>query len=116
MFRKGYYFGYGPVPALEYYNFYNVATPQRAAVDRATQAQQPGRSHHGSHGRRPMGRLVMDVNSSGDVRFVHFFALWDSHPNPSPDLMSSCLTVTENGTKIGVYSFYCCGADGRRIS
>ena len=27
--------------------------------------------------------------------------------------MSSCLTVTENGTKIGVYSFYCCGADGR---
>lgn len=64
-------------------------------------------------GADPWDAWFMDVNSSGDVRFVHFFALWDSHPNPSPDLMSSCLTVTENGTKIGVYSFYCCGADGR---
>ena len=110
---QGYYFGYGPVPALEYYNFYNVATHSVLQWTGNAWPNNPVDPVTGAMGADPWDAWFMDVNSSGDVRFVHFFALWDSHPNPSPDLMSSCLTVTENGTKIGVYSFYCCGADGR---
>lgn len=113
LFRKGYYFGYGPVPALEYYNFYNVATHSVLQWTGNAWPNNPVDPVTGAMGADPWDAWFMDVNASGDVRFMHFFALWDSHPNPSPDLMSSCLTVTENGTKIGVYSFYCCGADGR---
>ena len=113
MFRNGYHFGYGPVPVLEYYNFYNVATHSVLQWTGMAWPNNPVDPVTGAMGADPWDGWFMDVNSTGDVRFVLFFALWDSHPNPSPDLMSSCLTVTDNGTRIGVYSFYCCGADGR---
>ncbi len=110
-FRKGYYFGYGPVPTLEYYNFYNVVTHSvlqwtgnawpNNYVDPVT----------GAMSADPWDAWFFDVNADGNVRIVHFFALWDGHPSPAADIKSSALTVS-NG-KIGVYSFFCCGADGR---